>query len=141
MGLSVSAIQVWTASIEDQPGALAEKLAALAEADANFEFVLARRKADLPGEAVVFLAPVKGVRQIDAAKQAGFVQTDEFHAVRVEGQDRPGLGAEITKALANEGINLRGLSAAVVGKQFVIHLALDSEEEAANVNWLLKRIE
>ena len=42
-----------------------------------------------------------------------------------------GIGKAITKALAEAGINLRGLSAAAIGKRFVAHLALDTAEDAA----------
>jgi predicted amino acid-binding ACT domain protein len=50
-------------------------------------------------------------------------------ALRVEGIDRPGLGAKITGAIADAGINLRGLSAAVLSR-FVDYMAFDSAEDA-----------
>ena len=138
MALEVSRVDIWVAGIEDQPGALAEKLAGLAEAGAELEFVLARRVPDAPGTAVVFLTPVKGTRQIKAAKKAGCRKSKSIHAVRVEGRDKAGLGAKITSALAGGGINLRGLSASVIGKRFVLHLALDSSADATKATRILK---
>ena len=48
---------------------------------------------------------------------------------RVEGMDRRGLGAKMTGAIADAGINLRGLSAAVLGSRFVDYMAFDSAED------------
>jgi len=65
-----------------------------------------------------------------AAAVAGLGPTAGVAALRVEGTDRPGLGAKITGAIADARINLRGLSAAVVGGKFAAHLAFDSREDA-----------
>ena len=48
---------------------------------------------------------------------------------RVEGTDRPGLGARMTGAIADAGINLRGLSAAALGSRFAAYMAFDSPED------------
>ena len=140
MALNVTRADVWAASIEDRPGGLAEKLAALAEAGAQLEFVIARRASEKPGTGVVFLTPLKGAAQIRAAKKAGFEKTKSLHSLRVEGPDQPGLGAKMTQALAQAGINLRGLSAAAIGRRCVVHLALDSTADAAKAARLLKRL-
>jgi hypothetical protein len=140
MKLKVGRQDVWAAGLVDQPGGLAAKLAALDKADANLEFVIARRAPDKPGQGVVFLTPLKGAAQRKAAEQAGFMKTESLHSVRVEGPDQPGFGAKVTAALAAAGINLRGLSAAAVGKRFVAYLALDSAEDAAKAMRTLKRL-
>jgi hypothetical protein len=131
---------VWAGSIEDRPGGLAEKLAALAEAGAQLEFVIARRASERPGTGVVFLTPLTGAAQIRAAKRVGLEKTKSLHSLRVEGPDQPGLGAKMTQALAQAGINLRGLSAAAIGRRCVVHLALDSAADAAKATRLLKRL-
>lgn len=140
MALSISRVDVWAAGMADQPGGLAQKLAALAEAGAQLEFVIARRTADKPGTGVVFLTPLKGAAQLKAAKKAGFAKTKSLHSVRIEGPDKPGIGAQITQAVAAAGINLRGLSAAAIGKRFVAHLAVDSAADAAKAMQVLKRL-
>ena len=89
-------VNVWAASIKDRPGGLAKKLRVLADAGAELGFVIARRAPKRPGIGVVFLTPLKGAAQIKAAKKAGFRQTKGLHSVRIEGQDKPGLGARIT---------------------------------------------
>jgi len=140
MALEVMRIGIWVAGIEDRPGGAAEKLAALAEAGAQLEFALARRAPDKPGTAVLFVSPVKGARQIRAARAAGFHKSESIHALRVTGPDKPGLGAKITDALAAKDINVRGLSAAVIGKQFVLHLALDSSSDATKAARVLRQM-
>jgi predicted amino acid-binding ACT domain protein len=63
-----------------------------------------------------------------------------MHSVRAEGPDKPGLGARITQALAEAGVNLRGLSAAAIGKKCVVYLAIDTAEGAAEAAKVLKKI-
>ena len=131
MALKVQRVDTWAASIKDKPGGLAPKLVALAKGGANLEFVIARRAVGRPGTGVVFVTPVRGAKQVKAAKKQGFKPTKSLHAVRVEGADRRGQGAKITQALAAAGLNLRGLSAAAIGKRFVCHVALDTAAAAA----------
>jgi hypothetical protein len=140
MKRKVTKVDVWAASIKDRPGGLAEKLAALAAVRANLEFVIARRVDSKPGTGVVFVTPIKGARQIRAARKVGFKTTRTLHSVRIEGPDRPGLGARMTKALAAAGINLRGLSAAAIGKQCIVHLAFDSAAVARKAMQVLKKL-
>jgi len=140
MALQVSRVDIWAGSVQDRPGGLAEKLAALAEAGAELQYVTARRAPEKPGTAVVFLAPIKGARQTRAAKAAGLHKIRSHFAVCAEGGDKPGLGAQITAALAAKDINLHGMSAAVIGKRFVLYLALDSSADAAKAARVLRQM-
>jgi hypothetical protein len=130
MGLKVSKVEVWAATIEDRVGGLVHKLAPLSAAGANLEFVIARRAPEHPGKGVVFVAPLAGEEQVRGATDAGFLPADSLHSVRIEGPDRPGLGMMMAKALADAGVNLRGLSAAAIGRKFVCYLALDTADDA-----------
>ena len=140
MALKVTRVDTWAATIEDRPGGLARKLRALAEGGANLEMVIARRSPERPGQGVVFVAPVKGVRQSRAAVAAGFTRAGTLHTVRAEGPDKPGLGARIALALAGAGVNLRGLSAAAIGKKCIVYLAVDAADDAATAAGVLKKI-
>jgi hypothetical protein len=130
MPLKVTTIDVWSGEIQDQPGGLAGVLRQLAGASANLEMVVARRRPDKPGAGIVFLARVKGRKATAAANVAGLSQAPGVAALRVEGTDRPGLGAKMTGAIADSGVNLRGLSAAALGSRFVAYMAFDSAEDA-----------
>jgi len=123
-------VDVWAATIEDTPGGLANVLAALREAGADLQSIIARRAPEQPGTGVVFVTPLQGDRQIDAAAQVGFNVTRRLHSVRVMGRDRPGRAAELALKLADAGINLRGFSASVIGNQFVAYVAVDSLDDA-----------
>ena len=140
MKLNVSRTDTWAATIDDRPGGLADKLAALAAAGANLEFIIARRAPELRGSGVVFVTPLTGAKQIKAAEAVGFQKTKSLHSLRIEGADKPGTGAKLTTALAEAGINLRGLSAAAVGKRYVAHVALDTAQDAAKVAALMKKL-
>ena len=89
---------------------------------------------------MVFVTPIKGAKVVKAAKAGGFSKTDSLHSLRVEGGDKPGMGAKLTKALADAGINLLGLSAAALGKTYVAHLALDTAQDAAKAAGVLKKL-
>ena len=140
MGLNVERVDVWAATIEDQPGGLAGKLAPLAEAGADLEFAIARRAPDSPGTGVVFVTPLEGSQQTAAGEAAGFAVADGLHSVRIEGDNRPGIGAELAKAIADAGINLRGLSAAVVEGRFIMYLALDTADDAQKAIGVLQAV-
>ena len=140
MKLSVSRTDTWATVIDDRPGGLADKLTALAAAGANLELIIARRAPEQRGNGVVFVTPLKGAKQIKAAEAAGFQKTPSLHSLRVEGVDRPGLEAKVTKALAEAGINMRGLSAAAIGKRYVSHLALDTAKDAAKAAAVLRKL-
>ena len=136
----VTRVDTWAAALQDEPGSLAKKLGALAGAGVNLEFVIARRAPDKPGKGVVFVTPIKGPKGSRAARQAGFAKTRGLHTVRVAGPDKKGQGTRIAEALAKEGLNLRGLSAAAIGRQFVAHIALDGSGDAAKVARILKAL-
>ena len=140
MKLNVSRTDTWAATIDDRPGGLADKLAALAAAGANLEFIIARRAPEQRGSGVAFVTPLKGAKQTKAAEVAGFQKTGSLHSVRVESADKPGMGAKLTSALAKAGINLRGLSAAALGKSHVTYLALDTAQDAAKAVAVLKKL-
>lgn len=138
MAMQAERVNVWAGSIEDKPGGLAEVLKALAEAGAELQYVMARRAPDKPGTGVVFLSPVKGAKQTRAAKRMGLHKSKSIYAVRAEGPDRAGLGAEITGALAEKGVNIRGVSASTLGRKFVLWMALDSSADAAKAVRIVK---
>jgi hypothetical protein len=139
MAYSVKKVDVWAGEIADRPGGLAEKIQSLSNARANLEFLIARRAADKPGTGVVFVTPIKGAKQKSAAQGTGFATTDSLHSVRVEGPDKAGLGAKMSKAIADAGINLRGLSAAALGRRSVSYVAFDSAVDADNAVGILRK--
>ncbi len=97
MALKVTKADIWAASIEDRAGGAADRLEALSKAGANLEMLLGRRT-EQPGQGVMFVTPVKGARAVKGAQAAGFSKPQNIHSVRIEGGDKPGLGARIARA-------------------------------------------
>ena len=133
-------VDTWAVSIADKPGALAAKLKALSAAGVNLEFLIARRAPEKPRTGVIFVTPIKGPKQCGAAGAAGFKKAKNLHTVRVEGSDKRGQGAQLAQALAAKGLNLRGLSAAAIGKKFICHIAVDRGADAAKVMKVVKSL-
>ena len=140
MKLTLSRVEMWSATIEDRAGGAADKLEPLAKAGVSLEFVFARRAPELPGQGVLFVAPVKGRKAVKAAQEAGLARSENICAVRIEGANKPGVTAHMLRALANAGISFRALSAATIGRKFVGYLALDTAEDAARANGVLKKL-
>src|SRR5687768_14901950 len=131
MALQVSTVQVWAREIDDRPGALADVLRAVAEAGGNVECVIARREANTPGKGQVFVTLGKGRSGQDAtAAAAGLGRVDDVVTLRVQGPDQPGLGGRVTGALEKAQINVRGVTTAVIGGNFVCYVGLDSAHDA-----------
>src|SRR3974377_1624971 len=102
----VEHVDVWAATIEDKPGALAHVAPELREAGADLQFIIARRSE--PGKGVLFVTPLRGDREIAAAAQVSFNVAHTLHSVRVMGRDRPGIAAELPTELADGALNMRG---------------------------------
>jgi hypothetical protein len=140
MSLTISKVDVWAAEIDDTPGGLAKLLGALAGAGADLECVVARRDPTKQGKGVAFLTPVKGANARKAAKGEGLAPAEKLATLKVEGDDTPGLGARITSTLGEAGVNLRGVSGAVIGRKFVAYLGFDGAEDATKAARALKAL-
>ncbi len=126
MKMIVEREDVWVASLEDKPGALGGKLAGLADAGANLDFVIARRSPDRPGTGVMFITPLQGDAELKAASEIGFSAGNRLHSIRVEGENARGLAGKVSEKLGQAGINMKGFSGAVIGKRFILHIAFDN---------------
>jgi hypothetical protein len=130
MALSVKRVQWWAGPIADRAGGLAALLKPLAEAKVNLEFVLARRTPEAPGQGVVFVAPITTGAAEKAAEAAGLKPAPEVAALRVEGENCPGMGYAISRAVADAEISFRGLAAGVIAGRFISYYAFDCAADA-----------
>jgi hypothetical protein len=140
MSFTVTKVDIWSAKIDDKPGGLARVLGAIGNTGSSLECVIARRDAAKSGTGVVFLTPVKGAAARKSAQAQGVGPSKNLATLKVEGDDAPGLGAHIAAAIADAGINLRGVSAAVVGKKFVAYLGFDNAADATKAGRALKKV-
>jgi len=129
MSYSVSKVEVWTREIDDRTGSLAAALKPLADAGVDLSFLIARRL-HLPGKGVLYLGGVSGAKAEKAAEAAGLKKTTDLAALRVEGPNQPGDCYQVASRLAEAGLNLRGVSASVIGKTYTLMLAFNNAADA-----------
>ncbi len=134
--LSVKSVQLWILHGADRKGMLADALEPLVEAGANLQIVMGYR---FPGEldrAAVEVFPVDGPTQEAAARRLGFELSDT-PCLRVEGDDRKGLGAQMARALSDAGISMAFLMAQTVGRKFAAAIGFLSAEDAAKATKII----
>src|SRR5438309_1606399 len=130
MGFKLERVHIWSGEIVDKAGGMSSKLAPLAEAGANLEYIATRRLPERPGAGIIYVAPVTGPAQVRAARLAGLAETHDTVVLRVEGDNEAGLGFRLTQQWATAGINLQGLTMAVLGNKFVGFAAFDTVADA-----------
>jgi hypothetical protein len=126
MGFKLDRVHVWSGEIADEAGGVAAKLALLAQASCNLEFIYTRRQADKPGTGILYIAPVTGPMQVRAARSAGLSETDNPVVLRVEGDNQAGLAHRLTQQWALAGLSLQGLMMSVIGNKFVGYASFDT---------------
>ncbi len=137
MAYSVKKVDVWAADMVNRPGMLARALEALTEAGADMEFLVGRRATEKTSR--VFIAPIKGKKQKDAAKEVGFVPAVGMNALRVEGPDRRGLGSAMSRAIAAADVNIRGVTAARMGRKAIFYYAFKTPDETKSAAAALRK--
>jgi len=130
MGFKLDRVHVWAGEVADEAGGVMSKLALLAQAGSNLEYIYTRRNNDKPGTGVLYVAPVTGPLQVRAAKSAGLRETDTPVVLRVEGDNSQGLGHRLTKQWAEAGLSLHGLMMSVLGSKFVSYVSFDTVQDA-----------
>ncbi len=137
MSYKVSKVDVWAADIPNRAGTLSGVLESMSDSGAMLEFMIARKLNNRTSR--VFIAPIKGAKLQRAAKKAGLARAKGMHSLRIEGPDRPGLGAKLAQTVAEKGINLRGASAAAVGKKSVFYLAVESAKDLKSAMLVVRK--
>jgi hypothetical protein len=130
MGFKLDRVHVWAVEVADQAGGVASKLALLAQADTNLEFILTQRRPDKPGSGMLYVAPVTGPLQVRAARAAGMAEAHDPVVLRVEGDNETGLAHRLTQQWALAGISMQGLTMTVLGDKFVGFAAFDTTADA-----------
>ena len=138
MAVSVRKITLWRSEVPNRPGMLAGALAALAQAGADLKVVMAYRFPGDESRGAVELYPVTGKKAQTAARRAGLSESG-IPTLLVDGDDRPGVGAAIARALAEEGINLAFFVAQALGRRYAAVIGFDSESDAKKAVPLIKK--
>jgi hypothetical protein len=140
MSFRYDRVHVWSCEVPDEPGGVAKRLAALAEAGENLEYVGTRRMPDKPGFGILYIAPVTGPDQIKAAKSVGLREVSTPVVIRVTGDNKAGLAHRLTHDWAVAGISFQGLSMMTLGEKFVGYAAFDNAADANRAATILANI-
>jgi hypothetical protein len=140
MSFKMQRVHLYHAEVEDKPGGISGKLKRLAEAGAHLEYVYSQRSADKQGVGDLYVAPLQGSNEMAAAREAGMHAVSEPIVMRVEGDDKAGLGGRLTQAWEMAGINLHGLVMSVIGTKFVGYATFDSVADANRAATILAEL-
>jgi hypothetical protein len=137
MAITVKKATLWRKEIDNQPGTLASALEPLAQAGADLQVVMAYR---YPGadKGTVELHPVSGRKPIAAAQTAGLARSS-IPVLLVEGDNRPGMGYALAKALGDAGINMSFVMAQTVSRRYAAVFGFENEADAAKAATLIKK--
>jgi hypothetical protein len=104
----------------------------LAAAGGNLRVVMGYGLPSDPGRGVLELFPVAGKKMTAAAQAAGLAPSP-IPCLLAEGDDRPGLGRDMARAIADAGVNISFLMAETVGRKFsaVFGFAGDGDAQTA----------
>ena len=140
MSFKMQRVHLYHAEVDDKPGGISAKLKKLAEAGAHLEYVYSQRSADKAGMGDLYVAPLHGTSEMSAAREAGMHAVSEPIVMRVEGDDKAGLGGRLTQAWEMAGINLHGLVMSVIGNKFVGYATFDSVADANRAATILAEL-
>ena len=137
MKYEIMRVDVWAGEIKDRRGALADMLHTVLDADADLDFIIARPSPVRPGTGILYLAPLAGEKQTQAATEAGLARSSHIDSLRIGGPDRPGLAENIARAVAEAGINISGLTAGRMGDRCVLYVRFESDSDVDRAAELL----
>jgi hypothetical protein len=139
MALTVKKIALWRKEVAHEAGALAEVLEPLAQAGANLRIVMGYALPGTPDRAAIEVFPITGKRATGAAT-AALLSASQIPCLLVEGDDRPGLGAEMARAIAQESVNVAFLVAETIGRRFSAVFGFRSDADAATAAKAIKSV-
>ena len=138
MAIKVKSITLWRREVENSPGALAGTLEPLARAGADLQVVMGYRQPGGEDQAILELYPVSGKKAATAAGAAG-LSASTIPTLLVEGDNRPGIGHAMARAIAAAGININFLVAQTIGRKFSAVFGFETEADAKTAAALIKR--
>jgi hypothetical protein len=138
MPVTVKKITLWRKELQNRPGTLAAALEPVSKAGADLHVVMGYCYPGDRTKAAVELFPVTGKKATAAAQAAGLAPSG-IPALHVEGDNRPGLGHSITRALAEGGVNLDFLVAQVIGRKYSAVIGFEHDADADKAIALIKK--
>jgi hypothetical protein len=138
MPVTVKSIALWRKEVLNQAGTLAETLEPISKAGANLRVLMGYRYPGDAAKAAIELYPVAGKKVTAAAAGMGLVAS-QIPALLVEGDDKPGLGLAMAKAISAAGVNMTFFVAQVVGRRYSAVLGFETESDAKTAAPIIKK--
>jgi hypothetical protein len=139
MAVTVRKVTIWRGEVDNRAGALARVLEPLREVRGSLDLVMGYRVPSQHGRAVIEVWPVSGKKVSQAAEAAG-LRPSETPTLLAMGDDRPGLGHAMARALADAGINMVFLVAQVIGRRYAAVFGFESADDAERAAGLLRKV-
>ncbi|MGH9366875.1 MAG: hypothetical protein ACRD3M_04285 [Thermoanaerobaculia bacterium] len=139
MAVKVKSITLWRRDVPNQPGMLAAALEPLARTGASLQVVMGYRYPGDESRGAIELYPVSGKKAAAAAQAAGLTASS-IPTLVAAGDDAPGLGHAMTKALADAGINLTFFVAQVLGRKWTAILGFENDADAKKAAGLIRKV-
>jgi hypothetical protein len=136
MAVTVKKANLWRKEVENRPGVLAATLEPLAEAGADLQVVMGYPGSE--SKAFIELHPVSNKKSKTAAQRAGLAPSS-IPTLAVEGENKPGLGHAIAKAIGDAGINMTFVVAQVVGRKYSAVFGFENESDTNKAANLIKK--
>jgi hypothetical protein len=138
MPVTVKRAALWRSEVENQPGTLARTLEPLASAGSDLQVVMGYSMPGDDSRSVIEVYPITGRRATTGAESAG-LKASQIPSLIVEGDNQPGLGHTITKAIGDAGVNMSFLIAQVVGRRYSAVIGFENEDDARKATALIKK--
>ena len=138
MAVTVKPIKLWRREVDNRAGTLAETLEPLARSGVDLQSVMGYRFPGNESRAAIELHPVSGRKATDAARAGGLAPSD-IPALQVDGDNRPGLGHALARALADAGINIAFVVAQARGRRYSAILGFDNAADARKASAVIRR--
>ena len=138
MAVAVKRITLWRCEADNRSGVLANTLEPLAQSKSDLKVVMGYRLPGQEARAAIEVHPVTGKKATAAAQAVGLAES-AIPTLLVEGDNRPGLGHALARAIADANINLSFVLAQVVGRRYSAVLGFENDGDAARAVGLVRR--
>jgi len=140
MAIVVKKIELWNVVVGNEPGALAGVLEPLADAGADLDIVMGTAIPGADHKASIGISPVKGKKVLAAARAVGLAPAGSMPSLLISGENRAGLGGQMSEALAAAGIDIGVAVAQVVGPNFSALFGFANQDDATKAAALIKKL-
>jgi hypothetical protein len=140
MAISVKKGSLWRRELENRPGSLADSLEHLAKEGVNLQIVTGYCYQSRAGGAVEIF-PVADPKTEEAAKKIGFTKAENVPCLIVSSNDGAGVIYQMTKAIADDGINLQFIQSQSMDGKYTAIFGFFSDSDTDRAAVILAKVQ